>query len=124
MADAPQAAPKSSGKILFFAVAGLNLVAGLVGLFLVYKSTLGFHYPATTEAEVEALTPEHAAAADQPVLYSMEPFTVNLGGTPQRMIRIEISLEMLDQDGFEEVMGLGARSRDAIVKLLNEKTFP
>jgi flagellar FliL protein len=54
----------------------------------------------------------------------MEPFTVNLGGSRRQTIRVALTLQMLDQDGFEEVVEHNPAARDAIVRLLNEKTFP
>jgi flagellar FliL protein len=128
MAEGQKAAAKPArpmGMIIFFAVTALNFVAGGAGLFLTYKATLGHVYPSTTEedAQRELANEPHNAEADQPVLYTLEPFVVNLGGTPQQVIRLQLSLEMLDQDGFEEIMGLGGRSRDEIMRVLNSKNF-
>ena len=50
---------------------------------------------------------------------------VNLAGEPKRTVRIEVNLEMLGREGFEEVMTTDnrARIRDKVVRLLNEKNF-
>lgn len=55
----------------------------------------------------------------------MDKFTVNLGGEPKRTIRLEVNLQMLGKDGFEEIMEPGnrAKARDRIVKLLNDNSF-
>jgi len=53
----------------------------------------------------------------------MPAFTVNLAGSPQRLIRVEMTFEMLDKDGFEEIVRNSPRARDEIVRILNAKTF-
>jgi flagellar FliL protein len=55
----------------------------------------------------------------------MEKFTVNLNGEPKRTIRLEVNLNMLGKQDFEEVMDFDnrARVRDRIVQLLNDKSF-
>jgi len=51
--------------------------------------------------------------------------TVNLGGEPKKTIRMEVNLEMLGKDGYEEVINTEnrAKARDRIVRVLNEKSF-
>ena len=53
----------------------------------------------------------------------METFNTNLNGIPRRMIRAAVTLEMLDDEGFEEVVLLGAEARDSVLKILNSKQF-
>ncbi len=48
----------------------------------------------------------HDEADTTPMVYTMDKFTVNLGGEPKRTIRLEINLQMLGKEGFEEVMEL------------------
>jgi flagellar FliL protein len=50
---------------------------------------------------------------------------VNLGGEPKRTIRLEVNLQMLGKDGFEEVMEPEnrAKARDKIVRVLNDQVF-
>jgi flagellar FliL protein len=106
-----------------FVVANLSVTGG--GVYLVYASTLGWHSPSITEetmlSEMSSLTDEELA----PYIYTMDKFNVNLGGEPKRTIRVEVNLEMLAKDGFEEVMNTEsrARARDRIVRLLNDKSF-
>ena len=66
-----------------------------------------------------------AEADPGPLVYTMDKFTVNLGGEPKRTIRMEVNLQMLGQEGFEEVMEPEnrAKARDRIVSILNEKEF-
>lgn len=122
-----QTAPKRNlGKILQIGFAVLNLAVMGFGAYLVYASTIGWESPQVTE---ESADRELASVADnfdfEPMVYTMDKFTVNLGGEPQRTIRLEINLQMLGKDGFEEVMEPDnrAKARDKIVRLLNDKNF-
>lgn len=120
------------GMILqvLFAVANLGVTG--MGVFWVYSATIGWHAPSITEtqlAEARAAEAEHAAdegaAEAGPLIYTMDKFTVNLSGEPKRSIRVEVNLEMLGKDGFEEVINTDnrAKARDRIVRILNDKTF-
>jgi flagellar FliL protein len=53
----------------------------------------------------------------------MAPFNTNLDGVPRRLIRVELSLEMMDEEGYEEVIGIVPQARDSIMRILNSKTF-
>ncbi len=117
-----------SGKILqilllVFAVADLGGLGA--GLYFVYASTLGFHAPAIfEELEIKNLK-IHLAEDAPPLVYTMNKFTVNLGGEPKRTIQIEVNLQMLSEDGFEEVMvpERVAKARDRIVRILGEEEY-
>ena len=127
-AEAAPAGGKSNkmGTILtaVFAVVNLAVLGG--GAFLVYSSTIGWQSPELTE---EMLEKDMASEADDtryaPYIFTMDKFTVNLGGEPKRTIRLEVSLQMLGKEGYEEIMSPDsrARTRDKIVRVLNEKTF-
>lgn len=118
--------PKNLGTILtaVFAVLNLGVIGG--GAYLVYASTLGWQSPKITE---EMLEKEMASESDDaryaPYIFTMDKFTVNLGGEPKRTIRMEISFQMLGKEGYEEIMSPDSRAkaRDKIVRALNEKTF-
>ena len=60
---------------------------------------------------------------DKPIIYSLDPFTVNLSGEDERIVQIEVTLEMIDEDGFEEVVTMGGHARDTIVHILNGKSY-
>lgn len=116
--------PKDFKKIFTMAFVVLNLTVLLGGAGLVYMSTLGQKESKVTEKELQAKMEEFRKSLQgDPILYSMDTFTTNLKGVPQRMVRIKVNLEMLDAQGFEEVMGLGAEARDSIIRILNQKTF-
>lgn len=116
--------PKNPGQLLVMLFMVLDFAVMGGGAFWVYTSTLGYTpNKATEEEELEALIKERENRASEAVVYTMDRMSVNLMGTPQRTIKIELNLEMLDEQGFEEVVSLGAEARDSIVKLLNGKRF-
>ncbi len=130
---APAASNSGSGKgamIFQLVFAVINFAVMGLGTFWTYKSTLGWHSPEYTEDMAqEEIKQEEAhgggAHADAPLIFTMDKFTVNLAGEPKRTVRIEVNLEMLGREGFEEVMTTDnrARIRDKVVRLLNEKNF-
>lgn len=131
--NAAAAAPASgdgggkAGKFLGLLLAVGNMAVLGGGAFLAYKGTLGYQAPSIREPQaMEALRKERALASlkSEPILYSMEPFTANLGGSRRQTIRVAMTLRMLDHDGFEEVVANAPAARDAIFRILNEKTFP
>lgn len=120
--------PKNTAMLLQLVFALINLGVMGYGSFLVYKSTIGWKNPAITEEQLEEKHEASLASGEadtSPFVYTMDKLTVNLGGEPKLSIRLEINLEMLGQEGFEEIMEPSnrARARDSIVRLLNEKQF-
>ena len=118
--------PKNTGMILQLVFAVVNLAVMGVGVYLVYASTMGWESPKITEEQVQRELASVAEAGDAgPLIYTMDKFTVNLGGEPKRTIRVEVNLQMLGKDGFEEVMEPEnrAKARDQIVRLLNDQNF-
>lgn len=127
-AQAP-AAPekkKNTGMIMqiVFAVVNLSVMGG--GAYMVYASTMGWESPSISEEQAarELASVEDSEEAG-PLIYTMDSFTVNLGGEPKRTIRVGVNLQMLGKEGYEEVMEPEnrAKARDRIVRLLNEKSF-
>lgn len=130
MSEAKEAAPaggkKNMGMILqiVFAVLNLSVIGG--GAYMVYASTIGWESPKITEEMAERELASLGESEDfSPLVYTMDKFTVNLDGQPKRTIRIEVNLQMLGKEGFEEVMEPEnrAKARDRIVRMLNEKNF-
>lgn len=117
---------RNLGKILQMMFVVLNLGVMGAGVYMVYASTVGWQRPAITEEMAER---ELASTADDmditPLIYTMDKFTVNLEGDPKLTIRLEVNLQMLGKEGFEEVMEPEnrAKARDRIVRILNEKEF-
>lgn len=124
--DAAPAKSKNTGMIMTIVFAVLNLVVIGGGGYLVYASTIGWNSPKLTE---EMLEQDMSSTADEerfaPYIFTMDKFTVNLAGEPKRSIRLEVSLQMLGKEGYEEIMSPDSRAkaRDRIIRVLNEKTF-
>lgn len=125
MAEEQSAKPaKDFKKILTFAFIALNLSVLGAGTYLVYVSTLGVQEKSLSneQAERDLASFEEKLRGD-PVLFTMSPFNTNLEGVPRRLIRMEVSLEMMDEEGYEEVIGEVPHTRDSIMRILNAKTF-
>ncbi len=106
--------------MILFAVMNLTVICG--GGFIVYKYTIGYKPPILTEKDLyQAMNIEKQFEEGEPIIYSLDPFTVNLL-TPRHVINLEVSVELLDEDGFEEVISEDPRARDAIVRILNKKS--
>lgn len=130
MADAKQEKkekkPLPIGKILtsLFMVLNIGVLGG--GSFLVYKATLGWETVKITE---EAMKLEMASRMEEfdraPLLYTMDTFKANLTGQPVRAIELEVNVEMLNREGFEELINSDNRAmaRDAIISILNDKDY-
>jgi flagellar protein FliL len=122
--EVPQKKPIPWALILksLFVFANVATLAG--GMVLIYLSTVA-HEPKIITEETAAvdLKKKQEDLEAHPVIYTLDPFSVNLDGIPRRFIRTVVSVEMLDAKGFEEVVTLGAQSRDAIVRLLNGKSY-
>jgi flagellar FliL protein len=128
---------KSEGKklpvalILQVAFALTNIGVMGLGGYWVYAATIGWHSPEINEDTVAAERKLSEAKQDAqgseagPLVYTMDKFTVNLAGEPKRTIRLEVNLEMLGKEGFEEIVDTDnrAKARDRIVRILNDNTF-
>lgn len=114
----------SLGKWMGLAFAVVNLAVLGAGSYLVYVSTLGFQPPAATEQQLDREIDQFRKSLQgAPVIYTMDSFTTNLDGVPRRLVRVKINLEMLDAEGFEEVINKAPEARDAIMRILNAKSF-
>ena len=111
-------------KFLPLILAGLNGLCMVVGLGLVYMATLGGESPVIKEEkELERFIASREMKTEDPLVFTMDKFTVNLDGYPRRIIQAEVNLLLLDKDGFEQVIRLGSKGRDSIVRILNGKQF-
>ncbi|MDZ4678250.1 MAG: flagellar basal body-associated FliL family protein [Oligoflexia bacterium] len=111
-------------KILMGIFVGLNLAVMIGGTFMIYTIKIAYHRPTITEeTETQGLGEDRDIREDKPVLYSFEPFTVNLDGRPRKLVRTTIQLEMLSEEGYEEVVNQSPIARDQIVRILNAKTY-
>jgi flagellar protein FliL len=114
---------------VLFAVMNCGVVGG--GAYLVYISTIGWHPPVITEKELaeQKERDRNNIELSGPLIYTMDKFTLNLAGNPlkdpKRTLQFEVSLEMLNKEGFEEVINNDnrAKARDRILKILTQKTY-
>jgi flagellar FliL protein len=126
MSDAANTAPqpKNIQKLFGILFAALNLAGLGVGSYLVYASTLGVKTAATTETEAKVQVEKfEESLRGDPVVYTMPVFNTNLDGVPRRLVRVEVNLEMLDEEGFEEVINKSPQAQDSINRILNGKSF-
>jgi flagellar protein FliL len=127
MADEKEAPakPKTDMKkimVMLFLAINVSTVGG--GAYLVYAATLGFKSPKVTEDELNKEMLEFRKTLEEPsIYYTMDAFNTNLDGLPRRFIRVEVSVEMYDKEGFEELVTLGGHARDSIMRILNGKRF-
>lgn len=124
-AEAQAQAPKRDlGKILGLAYMVINLAAMGVGAYLTFASTIGYVSPEISSDELDReVAAFRETLLEKPMVYTMDTFNTNLNGLPRRLIRVELNLEMLDAEGFEEIINLGAKGRDSIVRILNGKSY-
>lgn len=122
---AAEAPKKNLGKLMLPLFAVLNLIVLGGGAFLTYKSTIAYTPPELHEMEaaLELKKEREIASAGPSVMYTMPGFAVNMAGQPRRLIKLEMTFEMLDKDGFEEIVRNSPQVRDQIIRILNKKTF-
>lgn len=120
-----QKKPLNVGLILQIVFAIFNLSVTGYGAYMVYASTLGWNPPTISDEELFKDLASTAPNIENSFIYTMDKFTVNLGGEPKRTIRLEVNLEMMGREGFEELIDTQNRGRvrDRIVRILNDKTF-
>jgi flagellar protein FliL len=111
---------------IVFAVVNLLVTGG--GVYLVFLSTMGFEPPQLRESElkeVRRLASLSKVGDDLPLVYTMEKLTANLAGEPKRAIQVEINVEMLNKDGFTEMLDSRRRAqvRDQVLRVLGNTTF-
>ncbi len=129
MAEAAKDNPKKKvdlGKILTIVFIILNVVITGGGAFLVFKSTLGWHAPVyTDEMATEKLQAEQKELEKLPLIFTMEKFKSNLDGLPIRAIEVEVNVEMMNRDGYEELIDSDnlVKVRDKVIHILQTKTF-
>ena len=137
MAEKEQKSEKKFNAVLIGKVGFIVLNFAVLGMgsWWTYMGTLGWKKPVITEEsvrrEIASIDKKEPGAHGEineepaPFVYTMDKFVVNLGGEPRRTIQLEVNLEMLGQDGFEEIMDSDnrAKARDKIVRLLNGQSF-
>lgn len=61
---------------------------------------------------------------EKPIIYTFDSLTVNLVDTDEdRVLQLELNLEMMDEKSYEEVITKKDVVRDAVVKILAQKKY-
>ena len=120
--------PKKSklGLILSMLFIIFNVAAVGGGLFLAYKGTIGWHPPVYTDQQAsDKLKAEQAEMEKLPLIFTMDSFKSNLSDTPVRAIEVEVSVEMMNREGYEELIDSDnqAKVRDQILQILQGKSY-
>ena len=120
--------PKQSkaGLIMTVLFIVVNLGVSGAGLFFAYKGTIGWNPPVyTDEVAAEKLKAEQAELEKLPLIFTMDPFKANLIDTPVRAIEIEVSFEMMNREGYEELVDADnqAKVRDRILQIIQNKSY-
>lgn len=112
-------------NIFFIIFSTLNVAVLGLGTYIIYASTLGQEAAMITEKQMREPANLKEKFAQSPMVYTMDKFVVNLAGLPKRTIRIQVNLDMIGPESFQEIMDVDnrAKARDKIVRILNEKTF-
>lgn len=101
----------------------INILCALGTIFIFWSHYTSGTRPPLTENQAEKELMEATLFKDKPIVYTLDSFTVNLGGSEQKIIQIEVALEMIDEDGFEEIVSISGHARDTIVNILNGKSY-
>lgn len=122
----PSAKPSKLGLILTIVFIVVNGIVTGGGLFLAYKGTIGWNPPIYTEEQAfERLKSEQAEMEKLPLIFTLDSFKANLNDSPVRAIEIELSVEMMNREGFEELIDSDnqAKVRDEILRILQSKSY-
>ncbi|MCB0348457.1 MAG: flagellar basal body-associated FliL family protein [Bdellovibrionales bacterium] len=116
--------PRDWKKLLVLLFVVVNVGGVGAGAFVVYKNSIGYVAdPLQERIEKEKYVERIRYFEDKPIVYTMDPFVINLTGKPSKTIQLELSLEMLSEVGYEEVISKTTETRDKIVRILNEKSY-
>ncbi len=112
-------------KVLIGTAITVNFGVLGLGTYWVFISTLGYESPVIVEKNLRAPASLKEMFSEAPMVYTMDKFVVNLSGLPKRTIRVQVNLDMIGPEAFQEIMDFDkrAKARDKIVRILNEKTF-
>jgi flagellar protein FliL len=108
-------------KLILFAILAFNLMGLGGGAFLTYMAISEplVKKPAKTEMTTEEYLVYHEIFNDKPIIYTLDPFTVNLANVEEdKKVLIEVNIELNDEKSFKEVVDSSAVVRDAVVTIL------
>ncbi|MCB9072391.1 MAG: flagellar basal body-associated FliL family protein [Bdellovibrionaceae bacterium] len=112
----------------FLAAAILNIIGVCGGAYLAFtalREPLVEPPPQDIkEMTVQQYLHHQNIFTDKPMLYTFDPLTVNLANIDEdRVLQLELNLELMDEKSYEEVVSKSASVRDAVVKILANKKF-
>ena len=125
---------KGSFKMVLIVLVALGLAGG-AGYYLYGNALLRGHIQAHAESKAPAPPsppkeepreePRQEASAEPhkemgPIV-SLDPFVMNIAGTPSRYVKISIALEVKDAKGEEHIKKVTPAIRDAMLKVLGVK---
>ena len=122
---------KGSFKMVLIVLVALGLAGG-AGYYLYGNVLLRGHIQAHAESKAPPPPPsppkeeprqEASAEAHKEMgpIVSLDPFVMNIAGTPSRYVKISIALEVKDAKGEEHIKKVTPAIRDAMLKVLGVK---
>lgn len=108
-------------KLILFALIGLNLLATIGGSVMIFMTTSEplVQKPAKSEMSTEEYLVHNKIFDDKPIIYTLDPFTVNLANVEEdKKVLIEVNIELNDEKSFQEVKTNSPAVRDAVVTIL------
>lgn len=108
------------------AIVALNVVGTVLGAYFTFQALRDplIQKPAKSDMATEEFLVYHDIFKDKPIMFTLEPFTVNLGHLESdKVIQVELNLEMHDEKSYEEVVSKSALVRDTVVKVLSQKEY-
>lgn len=112
-------------KILTGLLIAVNFSVLGIGTYWTYLGTVGHHPTMMTEKKLRQPSSLAEKFDKAPMVYTMDQFVVNLSGMPKRTVRVQVNLDMIGPEAFQEIMDFEnrAKARDRIVRILNDKSF-
>lgn len=108
-------------KILLIALLVFNLLGIGAGCFFTYSALNEplVKKPVKTDMTTQEFLVHHQIFNDKPIIYTMDPFTVNLANMEEdKKVLLEVNIELNDEKSFKEVADSSALVRDAVVSIL------
>lgn len=110
--------PKKKGKSKLIVIIGLVLVLAGGGGFFAYTKFFAHKGSANTE---EVKKEEDLIKEEEPLLFSLEPFVVNLSDRG-RFLKVTLKLELVDKRYEKLAEARVPQIRDAIITLISSKS--
>jgi flagellar FliL protein len=111
-------------ELLLKGFVAINFLIMLSGTYVIYKiKFVDKRELITEEQQVTELEHDRELRDNSQIRFTFDPFIVNLDERPRKLVHTTIQLEMLDEDGYVEVVEKSPKARDEIVKIINSKKY-